>query len=153
MKTEFKINFISNYKDCQSISFLDESIYAIDPTYPALKVTIPDINKYVEIAYSPKTYNIIRNTTLGLVKLPDGLWTFEFSVKPNNKVNQVFTDYRICDALNLIRDSLCSDPSEMNIKAQMANWRALHAAKEIAQQNPIQANVIYQTTLSKIKTC
>ena len=153
MKTEFRINFLPNYKDCSTISFVDESTYPVNPEFPALKITLPDINKFVEIAYSPKMVNVITGTSIGISDLPDGLWTFEFSVKPNSKVFTKVSDYRICKGLNKIKDSLCNNPSDENIKEQMANWRGLFAAKEIAQCDPLKANVIYQNIVNKIKNC
>ena len=66
MKTEFRINFLPNYKDCSTISFVDESTYPVNPEFPALKITLPDINKFVEIAYSPKMVNIITGTSIGM---------------------------------------------------------------------------------------
>lgn len=153
MKTEFKINFLPNYKDCTTISFVDESYYPNNPEYPALKITLPDINQYVEVAYAPKQLNIITPKTLGISNLPDGLWTYEFSIKPNAKVFKEVKDFRICQALYKIKDSLCKDPSENNIKEQMSNWRALFAAKEIAECDPLKANIIYRNIVNKLKSC
>ena len=149
----FRLNFLPNHKDCGSISFLDESVYPIAPSFPVLKITLPDINKYVSTVFVPKAVNVITPKSLGIGKLSDGLYTFDISVKPNNVCFAKITDFRICDALCMIGESLCNDSSEKNIKDQMANWRSFHAAKEIAACDPLKANLIYQTTLAKIKKC
>jgi hypothetical protein len=119
VKTEFDIKFIEDFKDCKTITFIDQTIYNpnIPVTTPVLRVTLPHFNKYVDLDYIPSKVNFVNTKVLGLNVgcLNDGIWTFELSICPNDKLKKSFKYFNICNAMSLISTELCSDSSEENL--------------------------------------
>lgn len=65
----------------------DASVYQTEPESPTLEITVPNLGK-VSLAFIPSSTTYYSSTTLGLgdgLPLPDGLYTYRYSVAPSNQ--------------------------------------------------------------------
>lgn len=147
MKTEFKINFIEDYRNCNLITFVDLTEYNNITTIktPVVSIKVPNFDQIVEAVYTPKYLNTIDIKCHG-----DGLYIVELSICPNDRLKKSFKFYQICGAVSKIKAILCSDNKEPLMKI----YSSLLAAKMMAESDDVEgekkADIIYRDAIKQI---
>lgn len=148
--------------DRKSIGLVDISQYEIEPTNPSMEIEIPTFFTK-NVTFTPSSVNLYTAAELGIScandYLPDGLYTFTYSVQPNN-INVVTKSfYRIenlkCMYANLVLslNQSChgvSTPSYKDVsKARILMEGAIASANNC---DPDTANDLYRTAYKLIQS-
>lgn len=146
---------------CDRIRIYDASVYAsgIAVDCETLEIKIPGYSNTVTFAYTDATDpldqgfdNIYTTVDLGLQAagsstlscLPDGLWTFQYSVSPNDQVNVKYYHLRTCNALTEYYKELC--------KIQLAECEPTAEMKQhLADLRYIK--MLYDAAKAKVEYC
>lgn len=151
MITNFKINFIEDYRNCDNITFVDVTDYNLDVPIktPVVSIIVPNFTTLLESSYVPMSTN-----TVSVGKYGDGLYKFKLSICPNDKLYKEFSYYNICTAISRIKGNICSDSSIENIEKQMEFYNQLLAAKILGEScnksNEKKADIIYQNIMNSL---
>lgn len=90
--------------DCKTLSIMDTSYYPVTPEAPTLVIEVPGF-KQIQFPFEVGRVNIFnsyslalssKNTISSLLDLPDGLYTFTYSVCPNDQLYVVKYHLRTC---------------------------------------------------------
>lgn len=135
-KTILDIDIIDTHNNL-TIGIADASTY--DPNIPianpSIEITPPGGFSKVTLPFSPKSINTINSNLVGITiscdynslrELPDGIWTFRYSIKPNltSYVDRYYMRTAIIECKlqglllkNLMNDKLDSTKRDQNLKS------------------------------------
>lgn len=168
--TTLDLQFINTYK-LNSIAIADISTYSVNPTNTSMQVFVPGYN-IINVTFIPKVVNIYNATNLisGITEistpLPDGIYTFKYSVNPNtvNLIEKSFMRTSTIDCkyykafLALEFGCNCNGFDNKNLKNKLQDIRLLIDGS-IAASNQCDTITAYElyckadNLLNKIKTC
>lgn len=118
--------------DCDIITFLDTSTYAVEPDNAILRIFPPDFNSYYSIRYNPQQITLIRASSLRHECLPSGLYHIVQSVCPNEATEVESCYLHVCPERDRIMQLACEDPSEELSDLLME----LDIAQRLAKEHP-----------------
>lgn len=127
------------------LSIVDMSTYNTDiPVTNAMyRITLPNFNKYVDVAYTPGTMLHINSNLLMLTntadpdqlcELPDGLYKIRQSVCPNDQLYFEYVFFKVDSAMSEVKGLVCEAvcDSDMTDKAYEIK-KSLDIAKILAE--------------------
>ena len=107
---------IQDTSDLKNIILSDISVY--NPDLPVedciIEITVPNFSSTFLSPYQPSKANILNSAVLNwttqesLSNLPDGLWKFRQSVKPNGLINREYNYFRVINLKSQILTKLSS---------------------------------------------
>lgn len=163
--TELSFVPITSYKTCKNILFIDSSTYNEDVVIdnPIVEVNTP-MGYNVILNYYPKQINKFNSNSFKITKtlnpdnltsLPSGLYTFTFSICPNDKIKHTVNYFNVCNEVKALASQICCldtcNDKELfdKIKELIDN---LHYVKTFAElcNDVKKAQALYNLTVKEI---
>jgi hypothetical protein len=117
--------------DCCVMLFLDKSEYLVDAKNPILNITPPNFTDYISLEYNMNAITILKAENIGFETFSSGIYKFEHSVCPNDKVKRSFCYLNICEEIACINRLKCEEDDE-KILEELVN---LYFEFQIAQDS------------------
>lgn len=135
MESSLKITYVPS-KDCEVITFLDQSLYNPDLPIlnPLLEIKLPNGLGEICTTYVPRNLIHITSDILTLTGTPmpimSGVYTFRFSIAPNADLYHEFKLFMMCEEQRKIEQLLCMGIELEDIyELKMQLW----AAKQLVE--------------------
>ena len=131
--------------DLKYLTITDLSVYNTDVpvTNSVLRITLPNWNKYVDVAFTPNTVLNVNSNMLLLSQvtdpellsnLPSGIYKIRHSICPNDKLFYEYNVFNIEPELDLIACTVCSNADNPEVLKELFELKyKLELAKTLGE--------------------
>lgn len=138
------LNHSVDVYDARYLSITDMSVYNLDIpiTNSIYRITIPNFNKYVDVAYTPNTVLHVNSNLLmltntadvqGLCDLPSGIYTIRQSICPNDLLFKESIFFNMLNEVKKLAQLVC-EIEEKSLLIELYDIRnELYLAKTLAE--------------------
>ncbi len=166
MKTVLNHIVLSEISDCKTFTLIDKSVYVTPPqvTSAQYRITIPNFNAYVDVAYTPNQAITINSNILKLsntpfqeqlVCLPSGLYIIRQSICPNDKLFIEKKYFNICNELNSLSALACEalQDCKKDLSTIYKLYQNFYIAKDVIETcDECKGITLYNETLKELQS-